>query len=244
MRKTFNISKKEYMLNFIIIILFIFIIAKVFYGTFVAGIILLPISIPMMIKRQRKINSRRMNKLEIQFKDMIMSMADAMMTGYSVENAIRESYKDIISIYGYQSEICMELRLMISQLSLNVSIEKVIENFAERTQVESISMFSQIFSVAKKTGGNMAAVISCVADNIKLKELVKEEIDVVISAKKYEQKIMMIIPICLVAYVSLASPGYLDIMYDTLEGKIIMTIFVVGYMFAFLWSEKISSIKI
>lgn len=243
MDEKYRIPKRQLFVNVFIIMVSIFGIAKVFYNSFVAGIILLPLSIPLILKRKKKILENRKKKMESQFKDMLISMADAMEAGYSVENAIKESYRDLLSIYGYDSDICIELRLIISRLKFNISVEMIIESFAERTNLDNAKMFSQVFSVAKRTGGNMTWVMKDVANNIKQKELVKEEIDIVISSKKYEQKIMMVIPIFLMLYVSVASPGFLDVMYCTWQGRIIMTIFMVCYIAAYLWAEKITSIK-
>lgn len=243
MSERYHIYKKQYFLNIVVIIIIIFFIAKVFYGTFISGIMLLPLSIPIVFWRRKKIYEKRKAKMETQFKDMLISMADAMEAGYSVENALKESYRDLISIYGEDSDICTEQRLMISRLKFNISTEMIIESLAQRSNLEDAKTFSQVFSVAKKMGGNMAEVIRNVADNIKQKELVKEEVNVIISSKKYEQKIMMVIPIFLILYVSVASPGFLDVMYCTWKGRLIMTLFMICYASAYLWSEKITTIE-
>ena len=77
----------------------------------------------------------------------------------------------------------------------------------------------------------MTYVIKSVSNNIAMKEAVKEEISVATSAKRFEQKIMTIIPIFLMLYVSVASPGFLDVMYDTWMGRIVMTICLIFYAF-------------
>jgi tight adherence protein B len=175
---------------------------------------------------------------------MLISVSDAMNTGYSIENAIRESYRDLLSVYGYDSEICCELRLIISRLKLNVNVETVIEDFASRMQLKNVKMFAQVFSVAKRTGGNMTEIIKSVTDDIVLKESVKEEIKVMVNAKKTEQKVMTVIPLFLIAYIRLASPEFLDVMYETWMGRIVMTVCIICYVAAFIWSEKIAEVEI
>lgn len=187
---------------------------------------------------------KKIEEMEKQFKDMLISVSDALGTGYSMENALKESYRDLVNIYGYDSDICQELRLVISRIKLNVNVEKAIEDFANRSYIENAKTFSQIFSVARKTGGNITDIIKDVTDDIVLKQTVKEEIVVAMSEKKMEQKIMTIIPIFLVEYVNMSSKGFLDIMYDTLMGKVIMTICLGGYIMAYFWSEKIMSVEI
>ena len=57
----------------------------------------------------------------------------------------------------------------------------------------------------------MNNVIKRVIENIVIKESVKEEINVAINDKKLEQRIMTVIPLLLIGYISMASPGFLDI---------------------------------
>ncbi len=240
----FKLSKREALLNITIIILIILIMGRLFYGTFVAGISMLPLAFPLYRQRKKKITDKRVSKFEHQFRDMLISVSDALSTGYSMENAIRESYRDLVNIYGDDSDICKELRLMISRIKLNVNVETVIEDFARRSTLKNAKMFAEIFSVAKKTGGNMTSIIKSVTDDIVLKEMVEEEISVAINEKKTEQKVMTVIPMFLIIYVSVTSSGFLDVMYQTWMGRIVMTICIAGYIGAYIWAEKITSIKV
>lgn len=239
-----QISKKEYLINILLIIIVIIIVAKLFYGSFAAGIILLPLGFPILKQKKEKLIIRKTEQLETEFKDMLISVSDSLKTGYSIENAVKESYRDLISIYGYDSNICRELRLMISRLNLNVSAETVITDFAERTGLKNAEMFSRMFVIAKRTGGNMTEIIKNVTDDIVLKTSVKEEIHVMINSKKTEQKIMMAVPLFLLLYINITSPGFFDIMYESLMGKCVMTACMACHAASYIWSEKITRIEL
>lgn len=240
----FKLTKKELIINVIAIVGVVLIVGRLFYGTIVAGIVLLPLAIPIFLIRKKKLLGRKKEEMEKQFKDMLVSVSDALSTGYSMENALKESYRDLVNMYGYDSSICQELRLVISRIKLNVSVEKAIEDFANRSHLENAKVFSQIFSVAKRTGGNIKEIIKDVTDDIVLKQVVKDEIVVAISEKKMEKNIMTVIPIFLIVYVNMASAGFLDVMYDSLVGKLVMTVCLAAYVAAYFWSEKIMEIKI
>lgn len=235
---------REKIMNIVIILLILVFIGYLFYGNIVGALFLVPSVIPIYRQRKQKIIMKNRKEMERQLKDMLIAVSDAMNTGYSIENAIKESYRDIIGIYGYNSAIGSELRLIISRLKLNVSIEVVLQEFASRIEIEDALLFEEIFSVAKRTGGNMTEVIRNVTNNLVLKRSVQEDIDVAINEKRMEQKVMTIIPIFIIVYITIASPGFLDIMYGTWMGRIIMTVFLVAYILAYLWSQKITSIEI
>lgn len=239
-----QISKKEYFLNIFAIVVSILMISRLFYGAFMVGIIMMPLGIPILKQRKHKIYKKKMSVLESQFKDMLISVADATSTGYSIENAIKESYRDLLPVYGYDSDICKELRLMISRIKLNVNVETIFSDFAERSNLNNVKLFSRMFSVAKKTGGNLNEIIKSVTDDIVVRQETKEEIEVAANAKKLEQKIMSVIPMFLIVYVNVTSPGFMDVMYCTVMGRIVMTVCLICYIGAFIWSEKIVDIKI
>ena len=50
---------------------------------------------------------------------------------------------------------------------------------------------------------------------------------------------MTIIPIFIIVYITLTSPGFLNIMYETLFGRLIMTGCIAAYVAAYIWGEKI-----
>ena len=235
----YKVSKKEKAVVIMVIFMAIIIISILFYGTIYAVVILLPLGVPIYREQKRRIINKKKKELKVLFKDLLMVMSDSLKTGYSVSNALKESYKDMVSMYGRYSYICEELRIMISKIKLNVREEDIFKDFAKRTGLREAILFSRIFSVAKKTGGNMTEVIGSVTDSIVLKENVREEIEVSITEKKTEQKIMTLIPMALILYVKMMSPDFLNIMYETNAGRIVMTICLVLYVLAFLWAQKI-----
>ncbi len=233
------ISKKEMLTNLVMIELVVIIVGKLFYGSFIAGVIISPLSMLIYKERKKQIIQRKTRQLEIQFKDMLISVSDALKVGYSFENAIRECYRDMCSIYGVDSVICGEIKIMISQIKLNIRTQEVVDNFAKRVDLKNAKLFSQIFQVAKSTGGNMTEIIKSVTDDIVLKETTRDEITASVTEKRMEQRIMSVIPIFIILYITITTPGFLDVMYASVLGKIIMTGCIAAYVMAYLWGERI-----
>lgn len=234
-----TISKKEMLANLVMIELVVIIVGKLFYGSFIAGLIISPLSMLIYKERKKQIIQRKTRQLEIQFKDMLISVSDALKVGYSFENAIRECYRDMCSIYGVDSVICGEIKIMISQIKLNIRTQEVVDNFAKRVDLKNAKLFSQIFQVAKSTGGNMTEIIKSVTDDIVLKETTRDEITASVTEKRMEQRIMSVIPIFIILYITVTTPGFLDVMYASVLGKLIMTGCIAAYAMAYLWGERI-----
>ena len=239
-----KLSRKELFVNVFCIVILIMLVGKLFYGTIMGGILIMPVSIIIFRQRKENIIKKKIDNYEIQFKDMLVSLSDGLTTGYSIENALKESYKDLLNIYGFDSDICRELRITISQMKLNVSVQKAIYEFAMRSNLKNAVLFAEIFSVVKRTGGDMTEIIKNVTEDIVRKTEIKEEILVSMNEKKLEQRVMTFIPMLIILYISISSPGFLNIVYETWAGKIIMTVCFALYLLAYIWGEKITTVHV
>jgi tight adherence protein B len=200
--------------------------------------------VPFFKYVKRIIINRRENQAKLQFKEALLAISGALSSGYSIENSIEQAYEQMKSMYGTDSYICKELGQMINELKVNIPIEKVFANFALGCGFDDAVLFSKVFAIAKRTGGNVNEVVKTTAKSIELKFEVEKDIAVVIASKKYEQLIMCLVPLGIIAYMKMTSPGFLDVMYETYLGKIVMTACLGVYVVAFLLGNKIMDIKV
>ncbi len=187
---------------------------------------------------------KRKQKLILQFRDMIHSISVSLNSGYSIENAIMESYREMEILYGNHSYIHQELSTMLKKLSYHIPVETVFLEFAERTKCDDILIFSQILMISKRNGGDLISMIKNSAETIGSKIDMKREIDTAISSKKFEQTIMFFMPIAIMMYIRIFSKGYFTPVYHNITGICLMTFCLVLYCIAVLIGLKISDIKI
>ena len=64
-----------------------------------------------------------------------------------------------------------------------------------------------------------------------------------IAQKKLEQKVMNVMPVFLLFYLDITSPGYLDVLYHNILGVIFMTICLLGYLASILLSERMGTVS-
>lgn len=215
-----------------------------FYRSWIACLCLLPVLFLFMKEKRKDLAKRKKQELGIQFKDMILAAAANQKAGYSIENAIRESYKDMEMLYGADGVICIELRYIIAGLDNNVVLEKLIYSLGMRSGLPDIVQFADVFFIAKRSGGNMTEVLQKTAAVIEQKTETDKEIQLMISAKKMEQKIMNMVPFLIIFYVSSTSKGFFDVLYHNIAGVIIMTSCLGFYAAAYLMSKRIVEIEV
>lgn len=194
--------------------------------------------------RMRTEIKRQQQRLRQQFKECIRIVTASLYSGYSVENAFREAEAELTHLMGEQAEMCRELTFINQQIKLNVPVEGLLLNLAERSGVEEILSFGQVFGFAKRNGSDFARILKDTAQRIGDKLELERELATLVAAKQMEQKIMNVIPMGILFFVNLTSPGFLEVMYAGAAGRIMMTICLVVYGAAYLLSGKIVDIRI
>lgn len=195
------------------------------------------------LAEKKKDRERMQKEITIQFKEGLQGISSALGAGYSIENAFVQAEKDLVLLYGEEAVLVKEFRHIERQLELNQPVEEVLYDFAKRWDTEDILHFAQIFQTAKRTGGNLISITHSAAEKIGQKMEVKREIDTMIAGKKMEGKIMNKIPLAMILYFWVCSPGFLDCFYEG-RGRIVSTILMLSYLGAYFWSGKISDIKV
>lgn len=214
-----------------------------FYRSFLALPFLIPICLLYQQEKCKLLGKRRKKETAVQFKDTILSVSANQKAGYSIENAFSQAYEDMELLYGKESMICRELYITVAGLKSNVPIESLLYDFGKRSGVEDIIEFSQVFAVAKRSGGNLTEIIERSASVIEDKIETEKEIEVVISARQMEQKIMNVVPFGILLYISAASKGFFDVLYKNAVGVVIMSICMLIYVGAVFLSGKITDIE-
>lgn len=217
---------------------------RLFYDSWIATLLLLPIVFPWVLVRKDYQRKAQIRQIGLQFRDAIYSVLTDLKAGYSVENAFIDARRDMELLYGKKSDIVGCLQKINKGLTNNIPLEKLLFSMGKESENQDIQEFASVFAVAKRSGGNMTEIIERSIDVISRKLDVEKEIDVLISAKRLEARIMEGVPFFILLYISITSPGFFDALYHNLFGIIVMTICMVIYICSYLLSEKIVNISV
>ena len=147
-------------------------------------------------------------------------------------------------IYSEKEPVIRELMLMVRELRMQIPVEQVIEEMAGRVELEDVESFAAVFATAKRSGGDMIAVIRNTAGQIADKIDVKREIQTVLAAKKYEFKVMSGIPYGIIAYMSLSFPEFMTCLYGNIIGTGVMTVCLIIYIAAYYLGVRLIEIEV
>ena len=218
--------------------------AYFFYKSIVASFVLF-LFVPLFLKYARCFLKQKRNwQMTLEFKELIRIVATNLQSGSSPENAFVNAYKDMEKLFTRKSFIVKECEIIVRGLENNIVLEELISSLGERSGIEEISEFAEIFSIAKRSGGNLKEIISDITEVIDSRIEMKREFRILISSKKFEHRIMCMIPFVILIYIGVTSPGYFDVLYKNMSGVLIMSACLAVYAGAFLWGEHIVNLKI
>lgn len=242
--KRYRLSKKEAAIVILESIAISVLISKLFFDSF-WGMTASPAILLIMWKKtiEQKLEERN-KKVAMEFQTMLKNVSSSLLAGFSLENAFVEAEKELKQMYGEKSYMFLELKNINKKVGMNIPLEEPLEDLAERTGMEDIYNFIDILSFAKRAGGNFVEIIDNTINKMWAKYETAREIDVAISAKKLEQKVMSVIPVVLLAYMKLTSAEYMSVLYGNVAGVLFMTVCLLAYGGAIYLAGKILQIKV
>ena len=187
---------------------------------------------------------KRQGQLLLQFRDGMQAVAAALLAGYSMENAWREAERELRKLHGEDADMVCEFARMNAAVRMNEPLEQELQHFADRSGCEDIESFAEVFSFAKRSGGDFVGIIQTAVLRISGKIEVEREIATAVAGKKLEGRIMNLMPLFILFYLNLTSGDFLELLYGNLLGVMVMTAALAAYAGAVRLSEKILDIRI
>lgn len=224
---------------------FIYLTAFIFYRNHILSLLLTPLSLAYLRIRKRELLAKRKRNLNIQFKDMLYSLSSSLAAGRSMENSFREALRDLTVLYPDPEEyIVLEVEYMVRRIEMNETAEAVLSDFARRTKLEDVENFSDVFQTCKRMGGNIVEVIRNTTGIINDRIEVRQEIGMLLAQRKFEQKVLNIIPLFLIVILSASAADYMEPVFTTAVGRLVMTAAIIMLTAAYLISRKIMDIEV
>lgn len=242
--KVYVLSKKEKLLCIGITVGIAGLVAWLFYRNAYAMAGAVPLYFPVKKAVKEHFQKKQERELLFQFKELLQMAATALKAGYAMENAFVQAREEFARLYGEKTIMAREFSYINHQVCLNVTLESLLDDLAERSGIEEINSFSQVFGFAKRSGGDFQKIFQNTVEKIGQKAEVKREIEVVVAAKRMEMNIMNLMPFGILFYVGVTSPEFLEPLYGNWLGAGVMTVSLGVYGFAMKIAGKIVEIEV
>lgn len=190
-------------------------------------------------EKKRMLSRKRIRCMRLELKEFFSAMIAALQTGRSIENAFALGLKDLTEYLGKDTEIVIEFKRICSGVSVGEPLEKLLLEFSGRSHLEELEYFAEVFSVAKRSGGNLISIMKNTIHMIQERMDVEEEIDTVIADKRLEFYLMCVIPLGIILYLRVAAGGFVGLLYGNVTGIVVMTVCLGMYGGCYLYGKRL-----
>jgi tight adherence protein B len=217
-------------------------IGYVFFSSWIAAAIIAVIAGVYLQEPFREYQRKnRLKKLLLEFKDLLETLTASYSAGQTTTKAFADALKEMGDLYGEDADIVNELRMINVGLQHNYNIEDLLLNFAQRSGLDDVESFANVFEVCNRKGGNLKQIVGETRSVINDKIEIEMEIQTMVAASKNELNIMMVMPFIIM----LSMRGLGDSMTGNSFMNIIVKCFALGiFVGAYIIGCKLVDIKL
>jgi tight adherence protein B len=222
--RIYTLNRKQLCVFCIVAVMVLGSCAYLFYNNALISLLYCSFVYPASRYYSKYLADRRRRELSYQFRDLLYALSSSISAGRQMREALIEAEGSVKLIYGENACISRELKYMIDRMKESGETEEIVlRDFALRSGVEEIKSFSDIYAICKRTGGDMERVIrktvAILLDRIEL----EREVHTFTAQKRMEFIILTAMPPAVLIFLRVTSGSYLEIMYQTVAGRILMT---------------------
>lgn len=216
--------------------------ATFFLNTLISGTFGIIAGLAYVPMRRKQLVAKQQRNIRLQFRDYLEAFTTSLGAGKNVVDSFVAVRDDMRVQYDENAYIVKELDVIISGINHNVDIEELLADFGERSGLDDIKSFANVFKICYRKGGNIKETVKSTHAILSDKMSIAEEIETVITSNKLEQNIMIVMPIVLIGVIKGMSPDFAENFTNT-TGIAATTIALVMFVAAYLIGKSILNIK-
>ena len=187
---------------------------------------------------------KRLKKLRVQFYDLLEAMSVAMRAGNPVLKALESAREDLTLIYPGNSDILVELDVIIKKFYNAIPLSESFADCARRSGLEDVASFASIYATIEGKSSRADEIVRETQQIIADKMEIEMEIDTLMTAAKSEVNIMLFMPLVILAVIGYAGAGFMDAIYTEPLGRVVATGGLIVFIISFIMARKFSNVEI
>src|SRR5205814_2429226 len=188
-----------------------FIFGSLFVGMVVAVVI--PFGVRSLLKRKL---ARQRKLFAEQLPDNLQVLASALRAGHSFIGALSVVVNDA------PEPARTEFSRVVADEQLGVPIEDALRVVVERMDNRELEQVALVAALQRETGGNTAEVLDRVTDTIRERFELRRTVNTLTAQGRMSRWVLTLLPIGLLVIITLINPGYINIMYSSVAGRILL----------------------
>jgi tight adherence protein B len=178
---------------------------------------------------------RRLNKFTAEFPNSVDVIIRGIKAGLPLGDCIR-----IIATEA-QEPVRSEFRQIIESLTMGLSISEGVERLLERVPTSEANFFSIVITIQQKAGGNLSEALGNLSRVLRDRKKMAMKVKAMSSEAKASAGIIGSLPFFVGGLVYLSSPRYIELLWITSTGRMVLVVCGVWMLIGILSMKKMIS---
>lgn len=208
----------------VLTLVFSLLIGMIIYLALPLGL-LLGFAVPLFALMRMRDNRSRL--FSTQLPDTLDYIARSLRAG----NPFTASLKSVAN--EMPDPIGAEFGITFEEMNYGLEFEEAMLNLGKRTGSDEMNYFITAVLIQRTTGGNLADMLNNLAVVMRARASTYREIDILAAENKMSANVLIGLPFIVAGVISIANPGYLNVLFETTLGNILilvqLTFVALGY---------------
>ena len=186
----------------------------------------------------RYLRRKRLDLLEQQLPDALLTLAGGMKAGVSLTQAIQQLSAES------RPPVSQEFDMVLREQRLGVSLDDALDNLGRRVPLQSITLTVSAMRIASETGGQLAETLERASQTLRTKLAMEGKIRALTSQGKLQAMVVGALPLFLLFVLNKMEPEAMGLMFTTPMGYATLAVIVLLEVFGVLIIRKIVDIDV
>ena len=192
--------------------------------------------IPFLLLSRRM--KKRLNQLNDQLPDILMTLASSMRAGHSFLQALDTVSKEVGDPAG------PEFNRVVTEIRLGRPFEDAMSRLGDRVGTEEFKWATLAINVQREVGGNLAEVLDTLSETVRERDQVRRQIRVLSAECRLSVKILIALPFLIALFMTWSNMSYMRLLWTTKPGLIFTAVAVVLMVIGAIWSSRVVKIDV
>jgi tight adherence protein B len=167
-------------------------------------------------------DGKRRDRMLSQFPDALGLIVRTVRVGIPVMEGVRAVAREA------SEPTREEFRLLVEEVTIGVSVDVALRAMAERTGLAEYRFFATAVAVQMQTGGGLSDALDILADVVRKRLALRDRGFALTSEARASAWVLGLMPFFVSGIMMVASPGYLDVLFTTATGNMLLGIGVLS----------------
>lgn len=187
------------------------------------------------IRRKRRL---RLRAVEEALPEALDFLSRALVAGHSLPMSLELLAEET------DPPLSNELRKVVDEYNLGLSISVSLNNLAERLPTVDIQFFVSAVTTQTRTGGNLHELLDTLSETIRERSTLKGQVHAMTAHGRLTAVILSLLPIVVGGVLLLVNAKYFEILLEHPLGKTLLFLAMCGQVTAYFVIKKIADIKV